>query len=138
MHRSTRIVSLFLASAVLWCCLHPQPATATSPAAAKTVKAAHQSTDTTPPEDPLEGLSEAEIDALLGRIIDARIRKGVNPQAAPGPVAAESPGPKRRILVRMFLRVEDYISYPTCTIGWTSFWMKPRIPRKNFPRRPDA
>ena len=80
MVRLMRNTVVFWVSIALFSGLLPHPAGASSPAAMKAVKAAQKSPDTVP-KDPLEGLSDAEIDALLGRLIEAKIRQTVDQEA---------------------------------------------------------
>lgn len=94
---------------LLLLCLFAQASMAASPAAMKAAEKAVKSGPTAS-GDPLEGLSDAELDALLGRIIDAKIRRTAGQAPAAVPAADEKPAPKRRILVRMFLQADNAIS----------------------------
>ncbi|WP_373497860.1 mechanosensitive ion channel family protein [Desulfococcus sp.] len=86
-----------------------QTAGAASPAAMKAVKDARNSADAAS-EDPLKDLSDTEIDALLGRLIEAKIQKTVDQKAPPVPETAEAPAPKRRVLVKIFRQAEGVMS----------------------------
>lgn len=94
---------------ILLMSLLAQAAMAASPTAVKAAEKAVKG-GRTASEDPLKGLSDAEIDALLGRIIDARIQRAAGQAAEEAPAADEKPAPKRRILVRMFLQADNAIS----------------------------
>ena len=109
MYRCMRNTVVFWVCIMVFFGLLPHTGTAASAGAMKAVKSAHKSAETAP-KDPLKGLTDAEIDALLNRLIESMIRQTVDRKAVHDQDATKSPAPKRRILVRMFLVAEGFMS----------------------------